>query len=1375
MSFLKVKRNSKKKVKNLSLIFILLNISILSIFLNIQPVTAASGIYNEDFTTTTYMDSSNTNVTGWGSGTIELPHKTPIYTSTFNTPGEALRVFVSGDSAFIADGPSGVQAINISNLSSPISLDSYSTPDWAMDVFISGDYAYIACHFSGLQVIDISDPTNLVFAGSYDTPNSSRGVFVSGDYAYIADYLSGLQVIDISDPTNPSFAGSIDTPDRAKSVFISGDFAYISDATSGLQVIDISSPASPTFAGSCNTPNDADDVFISGDFAYVADGDSGLQVIDISDPTSPTIVGSYDTPDDAWGIYISGDYAYVADFTSGLQVINISDPTNPTFAGSYDTPSWCYDVFISGDYAYIADDTSGLQVIKISDVISPNYIGAESFASRDVHISGDYAYLASDLNGLTVIDISDPTQTSFAGSCDTPGQAWSVSIDGDYAYVGDITKNGLRVIDISDPTSPFFAGEHNFTGNINDIFISGDYAYIANDDYGLYVIDISNPTSPSYAGSYDTPYDAKNVFISGDYAYIADDTTLQVIDISDPTNPSFAGSYDNPGRNMGIFVEGNYLYIADYTIVGGFDLLVINITNPTNPVLASYYNLTGQGRDIFISGDYAYVAVFDSGFEVVNISDPKNPSFAGIHDTPHYANDICIEGDYAYVADTNALRIYEVRRNRCRQYESLAIAQSEPTFSGLSTETIFSANLTSLDSIPTNTSIDYYLSADNGSHWEAITPGLEHYFINSGNQLKWKAVLTTNHSLKTPKIFSLSIKYGTLLDAPSLLYPLNNSLTNDNTPTLEWTSVTGALNYFIQLDTSINFNSLNQINVTIGSTSYTLVTPLVDGLWYWRVAANDSEGDLGKFSEIWSMQIDTIPPNSPSLISPNNNSIISDNTPMFSWSSIFDAHNYTLQLDTSTSFSSIDLITIPGIISASYAPTSPLTDDTWYWQVCAVDEANNQGSYSDFNVLIIDTVAPTAPSLTSPGNNTILNTNVTTFSWSTILDAQNYTLQLDTSDLFTSPSLTTIEGITSTSYLLTTELNDDVWYWRVCSYDAANNQGPYSSPFRLFIDTLAPNEPSLISPGNNTNLNTNVTTFSWSAILDAQNYTLQLDISDLFTSPSLITIDGIISTSYLLITELNDGVWYWRVCSFDAANNQGPSSNPYVLTIDTIPPVVPSLIAPDQIFSNDNTPTFSWNIISDAYNYTLQLDTLNLFTTPSLITIEGITSTSYTLTTLLLEDTWYWRVCAFDAANNQGSYSSSFTINIDTTAPDINNPDDISYYEGETGKIVAWSPTDSNLDRWVIMRDDFEIANGSWDGGDIILGIDGLEPGEYVYNCTVYDKAMNSVSDIIIVTVIRRQESPAISFGNFFILFAILGVLIAVSIKKRKLNKNSKF
>ena len=62
---------------------------------------------------------------------------------------------------------------------------------------MAGNLAFVADGLSGLQVIDISDPSSPVLAGSYDTLDSAVDVAVAGNLAFVADNPTSLQVIEV--------------------------------------------------------------------------------------------------------------------------------------------------------------------------------------------------------------------------------------------------------------------------------------------------------------------------------------------------------------------------------------------------------------------------------------------------------------------------------------------------------------------------------------------------------------------------------------------------------------------------------------------------------------------------------------------------------------------------------------------------------------------------------------------------------------------------------------------------------------------------------------------------------------------------------------------------------------------------------------------------------------------------------------------------------------------------------------------------------------------------------------------------------------------------------------------------------------------------
>jgi hypothetical protein len=323
-------------------------------------------------TQTYYLRIRHSSVGGNWSGTLNYYYtilaKTPVITGSYITAGPAQGVYVEGNYAYIAEGFSGLQIIDISNPAAPTLAGSINTPGTALGVHVVGNYAYVADGDAGLQVINISEPATPTLVGSLDTPGWAVGIYVKNYCAYVAADELGLQIINISEPATPTLLSSINTPGYARAVYVDSFsyYAYVADSGSGLQIIDVSFATTPTLVSSIDTPGTALGVYSPGAvYIYVADGDSGLQVIDALNPNAPFLAASKDTLGTAQSVYVSGNYAYVADGYLGLQVLNIYNPLAPALEGLIDTPGEAFGVYVSNGYVFIADYTSGLQIIKV--------------------------------------------------------------------------------------------------------------------------------------------------------------------------------------------------------------------------------------------------------------------------------------------------------------------------------------------------------------------------------------------------------------------------------------------------------------------------------------------------------------------------------------------------------------------------------------------------------------------------------------------------------------------------------------------------------------------------------------------------------------------------------------------------------------------------------------------------------------------------------------------------------------------------------------------------------------------------------------------------------------------------------------------------
>ena len=227
-------------------------------------------------------------------------------------------------------------------------------------------------------------------------------------------------------------------------------------------------------------------------------------------------------------------------------------------------------------------------------------------------------------------------------------------------------------------------------------------------------------------------------------------------------------------------------------------------------------------------------------------------------------------------------------------------------------------------------------TAEAPAHWQPIET-----WIGTVRTIGWKLIESWTGIIEAPVCPS----------RPTLKSPANGTITNDNTPTFEWTVGKNATSHRLQVDNDTNFLTPIE-NRVFGATENTY-TPVVenslpDDNYSWKVIAINALGE--NQSSVWTFVIDTVPPTASSLISPADGTITNDNTPTFDWSDVTGAENYDLLVDDNPDFSSpvID-VTVP----VSTYTTAELPNDNYSWKVRARDAANNVGDWSSTWTLLI--------------------------------------------------------------------------------------------------------------------------------------------------------------------------------------------------------------------------------------------------------------------------------------------------------------------------------------------------------------------------------------------------------------------------------------
>jgi len=173
-----------------------------------------------------------------------------------------------------------------------------------------------------------------------------------------------------------------------------------------------------------------------------------------------------------------------------------------------------------------------------------------------------------------------------------------------------------------------------------------------------------------------------------------------------------------------------------------------------------------------------------------------------------------------------------------------------------------------------------------------------------------------------------------------LLSPINNLISNQSSQSLTWKSVEGATEYRIQIwQPDINGTLVHDEVVSLTSMEYTFL----DGNYTWQVRAqNDTQNTLF-FSRILS--VDTIKPNTPTLVTPINNENKASGKISFTW----ERENIagSIESDSIYVYTDAELKTLFfKDISTNKQYEKDLSTNSYYWYVQSFDTAGNQSSNS---------------------------------------------------------------------------------------------------------------------------------------------------------------------------------------------------------------------------------------------------------------------------------------------------------------------------------------------------------------------------------------------------------------------------------------------
>jgi hypothetical protein len=264
----------------------------------------------------------------------------------------------------------------------------------------------------------------------------------------------------------------------------------------------------------------------------------------------------------------------------------------------------------------------------------------------------------------------------------------------------------------------------------------------------------------------------------------------------------------------------------------------------------------------------------------------------------------------------------------------------------------------------------------------------------------------------------------------------------------------------------------------------------------------------------------------------------------FDWNDVANAASYTIQIDSSSNFTTP--LTLSQSVSVSQATITGLPAQQLFWRVRGVNSAGTNGPFSSSRSFIVQ-AGPSAPSLSSVALNPASVVGGTgaagTVTLTTAAGSGGLVVNLSSSNAAVASvpaSVTVASGATTASFAVTTS--------SVTSATNVTITGTGGGATRTA--TLAVNPPSsgslpapsIVSPANDARFNPGqAITFDWSNVAGASTYTIQIDNSQSFSNP--LTATQTTSASQFTTSTLPTIRMWWRVRANDSSGAPGAWSS----------------------------------------------------------------------------------------------------------------------------------------------------------------------------------------------------------------------------------------
>jgi protein-S-isoprenylcysteine O-methyltransferase Ste14 len=322
-------------------------------------------------------------------------------------------------------------------------------------------------------------------------------------------------------------------------------------------------------------------------------------------------------------------------------------------------------------------------------------------------------------------------------------------------------------------------------------------------------------------------------------------------------------------------------------------------------------------------------------------------------------------------------------------------------------------------------------------------------------------------------------------------------------------------------------------------------------------------------------------------------------------------------------------------------------------------------------------------------------TSLPAFAWKPVSGADHYEFQIAADAGFNAAVLGGGQDRFFTrnarATLKKTVPNGTYW-WRVRAAKKGGNVSPWSRGRSVRKAWTA--AAALQSPGNGAIVDYPLTPLrlNWSPVAGAAKYLVSIATDPLLGSLVGGTAVETAATSFTRIGSLAPGTYYWGITPVDAEGNKGSPSGVWSFVWmwpSAMTPRFADLVTEPEVVD----PQFSWDPVPGAARYEVEVNSSRDFAPGSRVCCSTLViGGSLSPTRVFRDNTYYWRVRAFDPDGNAGIWNegSQFVKTFDkvppVSAPSIKNMrmrdnlhDPGTDFSGDAGyqtqvPVVRWDP-----------------------------------------------------------------------------------------------------